>query len=449
MDLGIDIFGNSVSQQLSIAQTVEQILTQPTATVTTNVQSTSIKQKGETVLVLDFANIFFRAYHMSLVVNPNVGDYTREEDLVAFGYKLMTDFVYIYNIFKPKHLVIAMDGKNAWRKSILPEEYKALRVKDENVNWEMLYAVSDDIQNILKKKLGAVLATRDHAEGDDIMCMIKECLWNQPDAMNIIIISSDADLRQLIGFNKNTSQYCIVYNPIARPKTKKRRLYVTKDFKDWLDDDQVDIFFSNFDPIKNAVTMILQNNKQIELWIENPDDIVLSKIFCGDDSDQVPSFYSYYRNGKASRVTPSKYQKIVEMLNIKNVKMLCEQAPKLSEAIEKVCKVKPDDIDINERLLRQRKLVELNSELFPEKIREYKETLDYMLRNNISRTNTLPLKAADLLVGTRYEDGNQKKTLEAEVFRDFDNLAGGAGIKASKQPSVIDNEVLQELNTLF
>ena len=453
MDLGIDIFGNPISQPVA-AQTEIDIQSLISASAhpvpTANTQTTPVKQKGETVLVLDYANFFFRAFHMSLIVNPNVGDYTREEDLVSFGYKLMTDIVSIYNIFKPRHLVLAMDGKNAWRKAILPEEYKAQRVKDENVNWEMLFGDSNDIQKILHDKLGAIVTMRDHAEGDDMMCMIKECLWNRPEAMNIIIVSSDADLRQLIDFNKETSQYCIVYNQIARPKTKKRRLYINQDFKNWLEDDQVDIFFSNFDPIKNAINMILQNNKQIETYVENPNNVVLSKIFCGDDSDQVPSFYSYYRNGKSSRVTPSKYQKIVEMLNITEVKSLCEQSTKLSDAIEKVCKVRPDDIDIDERLMRQRKLVELNSELFPENIREYKETIEYMLRNNIPRVSTENLKAAEILANTKYSDGGKKKTLEAEVFRDFDRFSkSGAGVKAKQPTSAIDNEVLQEIKALF
>ena len=447
MNLGIDIFGNPITEAPAAVQPLQPDI--HTSLLNTPGGEVPARQNGETVLVIDFANIFFRAYHMSLVVNPNVGDYTREEDLTAFGYKLMTDIIYIYNIFKPRHLVIAMDGKGAWRKNILPEEYKSQRVKDENVNWDMLFAVSDDIQNILKKKLGAVIASRDHAEGDDMICMIKECLWGRPEAMNIIIVSSDADLRQLIGFNKETSQYCIVYNPISRPKTKKRRLYVSQAFKDWLDDDRMDIFFSNFDPVKNAVNTVLQKNDQIEPWVEDPDDIVLSKIFCGDDSDQVPSFYSYYRSGKSSRVTPAKYKKIVEMLNITDVRSLCEQSSRLAGAIEKVCKVRPDDIDIDERLLRQRRLVELNSDLFPENIREYKETLDYMLRNNTPRISQDNVKAADILDGTRYADGNQKKTLEAEVFRDFDRLSGTAGIKATRQPSAIDNEVLQEINTLF
>lgn len=443
MDLGIDIFGNPITTQL-------QQSSGTTATVT--------RQNGELVMAIDFANIFFRSFYMTLAIGQNIGDYTREEDLQAFGYKLTMDIISIYNIFKPRHLVLAIDGKDAWRKAILPDEYKAQRVKDEHIDWESLYKVSDDIQQILHKKLGAIVATCEHAEGDDIMCLIKECLWNKPEAANLIIISADADLRQLISFNKETSQYCIVYNPTTRPKTKTRRLYMNQEFKEWIEDDTIDIFFSNFNPVKNYLIEVLKKNTQIEPFVEDPNDVILSKIFCGDDSDQVPSFYSYYRSGKASRVTPAKYKKIIEMLHITDVHSLCENASNLGKAIEKVCKVRPDDIDIDERLMRQRRLVELNSELFPENIREYKDTLDYMLRNNIPRIDSSNVKTNEILEGTRYAEGNRKRTLEAEVFRDFDKLKKGGGVKATKiepqpvvqdTPSLIDNEVLQEINTLF
>jgi hypothetical protein len=45
----------------------------------------------------------------------------------------------------------------------------------------------------------------------------------------------------------------------------------------------------------------------------------LSKIFCGDDGDCVPSFYDWYVNGKFTRITPGKAKKIRETVGINNV----------------------------------------------------------------------------------------------------------------------------------
>ena len=47
---------------------------------------------------------------------------------------------------------------------------------------------------------------------------------------NTIIVSADADLRQLISFDKDTHQYCVVYNTTGKGKGKanKRSIYAQK-----------------------------------------------------------------------------------------------------------------------------------------------------------------------------------------------------------------------------
>ena len=381
-------------------------------------------QQNNLMLVIDWSNIFYRSLFMYNLVNPAAGDYTRKEDLLSFGYKLCTDVVAIYNIFKPQHLFLAVDGKDAWRKNILPDVYKSNREKDPNINWEALYKVSDEIQDILRQKLNAVIGCVQHGEADDIIAMTKETLWGRPAHTNMIIVSADADLRQLIEFDKKSHQFCIVYNTTTRAKSKTRRLYVPQDFQDWLNDNEVDLFFSNYDPVKNNINQILQTNHNIELWVENPNEIVLSKIFCGDSSDDVPSIYNYYRNGKSARVTPAKYKKIIELLGITDVKTLNENVCNLKDAILKVCKVVADDVDFNERVYRQRRLVELDSSLFPDEIRDYKDTIEYMVSNNAPFSHTDNVRTQDILEDTEYSSGNKKKTLEASVFAEFDKMNG-------------------------
>jgi hypothetical protein len=56
----------------------------------------------------------------------------------------------------------------------------------------------------------------------------------------------------------------------------------------------------------------------------------------------------------------------------------------LKPVFEKVCKTEINDIDFDERLNRQRTLVELNSSLFPEHIQEYKTVISDMINNNPS-----------------------------------------------------------------
>ena len=130
---------------------------------------------------------------------------------------------------------------------------------------------------------------------------------------NLIIVSADADLRQLIDFDSLTNQYCMVYNTIVKGKTGKRFLYITQEMQNWLDtEDQVDIFFSNVDESKQYIKDIIAQNIKIGIEVENPNEVLLHKIFCGDDGDCVPSFYSWVHNGKNVRITPAKERKIRE-----------------------------------------------------------------------------------------------------------------------------------------
>ena len=76
------------------------------------------------------------------------------------------------------------------------------------------------------------------------------------------------------------------------------------------------------------------------------------------------------------------------------------------------------DINVEERLDRQRILVELNSDLFPDYIKEYKSELGKMI-NDIPATGFWNIKAPQLLAGTVYEGYDKKKVLEAEIFKDM------------------------------
>ena len=168
------------------------------------------------------------------------------------------------------------------------------------------------------------IAKVDHCEADDIAAMCKELVFTEYTDYNIIIVSADADIRQLIDFNPVTNQYCIVYNTTSkgRGKLAKRFMYVTEEFYDWYNttENNFDIFFENLDMSKQYIKDILNQNPVMDLCVENPNDVVLNKIFCGDDGDCVPSFYSWYnKEGKKTRITPSKERKIRETLGIHNI----------------------------------------------------------------------------------------------------------------------------------
>lgn len=397
-------------------------------------------KSSKVLLVVDWSNLMFRSLFMHQFFGDVSGTYERIEDLKSFTNKFAVDVCSVINMFKPNNVIIATDSQHAWRKDVLPGEdgYKSNRQKADNVNWDNIYKCSDDLQEILKKN-GMHIANVERSEADDIMALIKETVFTDYPDYNVIIVSADADIRQLIDFDKQTHQYCIVYNTTGRGKGSKRRMYATQDFIDWVNEETVvDIFFSSYEPGKQYMKELLNTNSIIELTVDNPNDVVLSKIMCGDDGDSVPSFYGFYKNGKYTRTTPAKSKKILEMIGATDVKSLVANKHKLQEAFEKVYKREINDLNFDERLERQRVLVELNSSLFPEYIRNYRESIDYMIADN-NATLFHNLKAQELLKGTAYEGFDKKKALEADVFADFS--------KMTRQADAILNNATQQQKT--
>lgn len=381
---------------------------------------------NKTILLLDWSNLMFRSLFLHKLYDGSTG-YEREEDLKSFTHKFAVDICSIINSIKPAHTIICADSQDAWRKQILPGDdgYKGNREKDSSVNWNNIYKCSDDLLKLLEKQ-GISVASTEHAEADDIMAMVKEIVFEKFPEYSLIIVSSDADIRQLMDFNIANKQYCIVYNTVAKPSTKKKHLYVTQAFKDWLDAPEVcDIFFTDYtyDAQKHYIQEILADNPTIELTVENPEQILLNKILCGDDGDNVPSFYSYYKNGKLIRVTPKRSERMMAHIGARNLKELTERIDLFADAMKSVFKIDEVSVDCKERLNRQKLLVELDSHLFPQNIQDYKSTIEYDIRN-IKLKPFQYMKADEVLKGTDYEGWGKRQALEAEVFKEFNRLTG-------------------------
>lgn len=378
-------------------------------------------KSNKILLCLDWSNILFR----SLFINQLYGaktSYDNIEDCQSFIYKFATDVCSIINIFKPNNVILLTDSQHAWRKDVLPGEdgYKSNRQRQEGVNWDNIFKCSDDLKQLFHKA-GCHVAEYDHSEADDMAALCKEVIFEKYHDYNIIIVSADADLRQLIDFDPLTNQYCTVYTTIVKGKTGKRFLYVTQEMKDWIDkEEQIDIFFSNIDNSKQYIKDIVTQNTKIDFAVENPNEVLLHKIFCGDDGDCVPAFYSWIHNGKNVRITPAKERKIRDVLGIKNISDLIQAKDNLKPLLETIAKKDVNDININERLNRQRTLVELNSSLFPEPIQSYKNTIEYMIQDG-HETGFYNMKAAEILKGTEYENSNKPKVITAAgIFKDME-----------------------------
>lgn len=380
----------------------------------------------KTTLIFDMQNIAMRSLFMcSYAGAGKVSTFDTDEECGILVRKIATDMSYVLRLFCPDRVIVATDCRKPWRHEIyndIPgEAYKGTRTKDATKNWDKIFRALDDYKSILKSQ-GFVVTEIDHAEADDIAAMWKERVMSQGES--VILVSSDKDWLQLTQFEKSNNTFCICYNPIANPRGR-RKLFVPMNFNEWLntEEQKVSIFFDNYDPTKQNLRNI--QNKDQKLDIEEIDSrkVVLEKIMCGDDGDNVPSIYQYYKSGKKVRMTPAKSKKILQDLNVDSVQALCEAAAAdaLLPEIEKSFKLEITDIDINVRVMRQRKLVELNSVLFPDEIlkafeKHAKKSADFGYFNTSSITKDIILK------DTKYLDPDYKKPRENGIFDNIKDL---------------------------
>ena len=217
---------------------------------------------NKTILCLDWSNILFR----SLFINQLYGTkmtYDNIEDCQSFIYKFATDVCSIINIFKPNNVILLTDSQHAWRKDVLPGEdgYKSNRQKQEGVNWDNIFKCSDDLKQLFKNA-GCHVAEYEHSEADDMAALCKEVIFEKYHDYNLIIVSADADLRQLIDFDPLTNQYCAVYNTIVKGKTGKRFLYITQEMQiEILKRDKLDYVFQSLSVIAIAPCLFIESIK--------------------------------------------------------------------------------------------------------------------------------------------------------------------------------------------
>ena len=187
----------------------------------------------------------------------------------------------------------------------------------------------------------------------------------------------------------------------------------------------MDIFFTNYNSYKDTLSNIKTKDPKIDYEVINPHMILLDKIMCGDDGDNAPTIYEYYKNGKKVRMTPSRCKKILESLNIETITDLCDAASAgaLLPALSSSFKKEIDDIDINERVMRQRKLVELNPNLFPNSI---VTTFSYHVKDStdIGYIDTTDINLETILKKSKYVDENYKNAgpKESGIFDNIKNL---------------------------
>lgn len=251
---------------------------------------------GKHTLIID-GNYFV---HSRLFVLPRakneqlLGDRDGQEQFMR---KLCIDFASEVRKMTPfiDQIVVAVDSKS-WRKDLFPDaEYKGTRVADNSVNWENVFSVYVEFQEILAK-YGVIIHKVPGAEADDILFGWSTQLNNE--GKNCIVWTGDRDLIQLVNYNEATDAYTMWYY------NSQRKLIAFEGFQNLLDsagtanlsnDDMLFNMASNEvmgDKLKEDFqAWIVKNSVQIEEV--NCDDFIFSKILQGDKSDNIKSVVTW------------------------------------------------------------------------------------------------------------------------------------------------------------
>jgi len=201
------------------------------------------------------------------------------------------------NISNEVHIVF--DSKS-WRKEYIKNffddkpdlnfkfKYKGTRKKDDHKRLFFEY-FQKEIQPHLIKNAGINFHRIDGLEGDDIIACLCETLDD-----NIVIYTVDKDIIQLV---KNKKKYTVVITP--KMMTKHKKIYFTQR------DININEDFFNLDNsgIGNDINSIISNfeKKGFVKYEMCPAELLLSKIFGGDKSDNLPRLH---------KMTPSKVKKM-------------------------------------------------------------------------------------------------------------------------------------------
>jgi len=387
-------------------------------------------------LLFDLNNIVYRSLFIISGYGSKQFTFDSQSEIDQLMRKISMDVTYLIRLINPSRVIFTKDDKS-WRKQIKIEEndgYKAQRTKSGNINWNNVYASINEFCEIVENK-GMIVTGIPTAESDDLLSLWSyELQFNQN--QHVIIVSGDEDLRQLVKFYpydapNNKFAFTTVFNPFMQGKNASRKLYVPKYFEEWINKTEaIDIFNmkGSIDVDKEDFKKIITAEKT-KMEVVDGRMIALRKIFCGDDSDNIPAIYSWLSDkGVETRITNSKFEKIYEMIALSPDELLdhtdlYERGPQILEALKKITK-QNITLDINNRIDRQAKLVVLDKKLFPEEIVKDFEDKKQMELDK-SRLNYASLNMHDLLEGTRYVREKKNENV-ASIFKEIDRIKGNS-----------------------
>lgn len=306
----------------------------------------------------------------------------RQSAAVELQSRLSFSITNILNHFKSIDNIIVVADGGSWRKKLpIPEvlhgsRYKGNRTTDEDIDWETIYGALNDFMDRCNEN-GITTSRFFDVEGDD-WCWYWSRRLNS-EGTHCIIWTVDNDLKQLVQVDNNafTAWY-----------SDRTGLFLPQELKEPELDD-IEFFMT-----PQVSSPILEDLKTSSLQVSyiDPNSVILDKIICGDNSDNIKSIVRYVKNGKNRRIGEKEWEKAADELNIHTIQEMIEHRDDIIDFFAKKYGNLEDNSreDLQTMFEYNKKLVWLNENIIPENIQakmcelEYKQyDVDY-IRNNAS-----------------------------------------------------------------
>lgn len=328
--------------------------------------------------------------------NPDI---VKQQTSLEFKELMARSINVILNRFPEIDNIILVSDGGSWRKQLpIPKQlnditYKGNRGEQKELDWDYIWgALSELLKNC--KDLGITCTQHNSIEGDDWIWYWSRRLNSQ--GTHCMIWSSDNDLKQLVQLDKDTNAFTVWYND-------KNGLFLPSSLNKPFDDLE---FFMRPEYISHTLESLKRKSKTVDYV--DPNDIILSKIFCGDSGDNIKSVVRYIKGTRTYRFTEKDFNILSNDLNIGTIDDLLNNYSNCSEYISSLDKYKDYDIsseNVNEMLIYNTKLVWLNESVIPEPI------IQAMNQENYNEYDISYLRSNfKILIG---EDDNIKNIFES------------------------------------
>lgn len=271
------------------------------------------------------------------------------------------------------NLIIVADN-GSWRKELpIPKQleditYKGNRETQQEIDWDCIYESFNEFLRHVATT-GVTVSQGNGIEGDDWVWYWTRRL--NEEGINTMIWTSDCDLKQLVQVHNQA--FTAWYND-------KSGLVLPIECQ--TPQDPLDFFLNP--PFNNDVLITLTRPLSLSVNYINPDEIVMNKILCGDNSDNIKSVVRFRKNNKNYGFTQKDYEKLITEVKVDSMPEFLKNDDGVIEGILSNKKFKDHHFnpeDIREMLKYNTKLVWLNENIIPQTVITKMASAEYKVFN--------------------------------------------------------------------